>query len=173
MKGRIAMALLQRLRRTGIIANGPVGSVTDHLSCPITSAIVDRCPQDWNDNPARHGVASAVRFRSNVLYRHTSHRIAGSTHSPRRIKMASYVRPVPTTDNPSASGKRVVFRLLPAAVVLGAAALLTACGGGEPSGEYIGIEGAVVDKLEFGPDDKVRTTEAGETKEGTFRFEGD
>ncbi|MFA5495630.1 MAG: hypothetical protein WC247_12705 [Porticoccaceae bacterium] len=87
--------------------------------------------------------------------------------------MASYVRPVPTTDNPSASGKRVVFRLLPAAVVLGAAALLTACGGGEPSGEYIGIEGAVVDKLEFGPDDKVRTTEAGETKEGTFRFEGD
>lgn len=87
--------------------------------------------------------------------------------------MASYVQPVPMTDHSPTSDKWAAFRLVPAATLLGLTAVLTACGGGDPSGEYIGIEGAVVEKLEFGPDDKVRTVDASETNEGTFRREGD
>ncbi|MDO8827554.1 hypothetical protein [Methylophaga sp.] len=52
---------------------------------------------------------------------------------------------------------------------------LAACGGsgGSVSGEYIGQENAWVDKLVFGPDDKVRAIDGDETALGIFTVEGD
>ncbi len=49
---------------------------------------------------------------------------------------------------------------------------LAGCGsGGGPSGEYLGREGAFVDKLVFGPGDKVQAVQDGEVNAGTFTVE--
>jgi hypothetical protein len=52
------------------------------------------------------------------------------------------------------------------------AASITACGGGNITGEYVGQPGSWVDKLNFGPGNEVRAVDGGDTAAGVFRVEG-